>query len=297
MIIHKCNRVTLWRKRKRFGTKAACPPFLFIPDTHSRTLRPLSEKPKQSKKWAGFGKCVITVLSIMICQARRHWRLRNSLLSCLNWSPEVFPSPLHPQSAGQVGERWWRRHQLKALALQLSPGLHLILFFCFFDKTFIDFLAEGIWVTVLQKSRCCLSHLKIQHLAHVDRRQGCCSRSLQELFLRFFFSPGTGWHRQEAPSPKASSPPAKRWSLQDSGQDEPRREPPQWMPNTTYPLNFILLYFFWTNLFLCVKEKHFSWDFWQLMARLFTPWRPRVLPFSWNGCTGAIVTLRMQFFC
>lgn len=184
MIIHKCNRVTLWRKRKRFGTKAACPPFPFIPDTHSRMLCSLSEKPKQSK--SGQDLANVSSWFSLFWSARQEgtgdWGTvssRNSLLSELvRWS---FSSPPHPQSAGQVGERWWRRHQLKALALQLSRGLHLIffLFVCFFNKTFIDFLVEGIWGSVLQKSRGCLSHLKIQHLAHVARWQGCCRGSLQ----------------------------------------------------------------------------------------------------------------------
>lgn len=51
-----------WRKHKRFGTKGACPPFPFIPDTHSRTLNSPSEKAKQKPRPAAwqwrFGKCV-----------------------------------------------------------------------------------------------------------------------------------------------------------------------------------------------------------------------------------------------
>lgn len=51
-----------WRKHKRFGTKGACPSFLFIPDTHSRTLNLPSEKAKQKPRPAAwqqrFGKCV-----------------------------------------------------------------------------------------------------------------------------------------------------------------------------------------------------------------------------------------------
>jgi len=60
------------------------------------------------------------------------------------------------------GGRWRRRQQLQALALQLSLGLFVCLFVCFFNQTLFDFLAESRWVHVLQRSSGCSSHLKIQ---------------------------------------------------------------------------------------------------------------------------------------
>lgn len=49
------------------------------------------------------------VLSVMVCRARRHQQLSNSLLqgplSCLNWSPKAFPLHLVLGLLGSVG-RW-----------------------------------------------------------------------------------------------------------------------------------------------------------------------------------------------
>lgn len=75
-----------------------------------------------------------------------------------------LPSPPHHQSAGHcghLGQRRWRRQQLHARALQLSPGFHLTFFVCFFNQMFLDFLAESSWVGVLRRSSGCYCHLKI----------------------------------------------------------------------------------------------------------------------------------------
>lgn len=48
MLLHKCSRVTLWGKGKRFGTKAACPPLPFILDTEGDFAHALK---KQSKSF------------------------------------------------------------------------------------------------------------------------------------------------------------------------------------------------------------------------------------------------------
>lgn len=273
---------------------------LFILDTHSRTL--CSERAKQ-KLWPaawqqGFGKCVIMVLSIMVCRARRHQQLRNSLLqrplSCLNWSPKVFPPHCTLGLPGSVGR--WEKGSGEGSSYRLWRSsshqgfIWFFVLFCFFNKKFLDFLAESSWVSVLQRSSGCLPHLKIQPKDNIFGGEGLNSVTKRtiasgahgqtagllqrvpaghsELFLRFFFCPDTGWHRKEAPSPKASSPPEKRWSLQDTGQDELSREPPQWVSNKTYSLEICL--FFWTNCSLYVKEKHFFSslsDSWKLMAR------------------------------
>ena len=68
------------------------------------------------------------------------------------------------------------------------------------------------------------------------------------------------------------------------------------MSNKTSTLEIYI--FFWTNCSSCVKEKRFfpaSLTFENSWQGRSCPGDPEVLPFSWYGCTGATVTLRMQF--
>lgn len=109
----------MWRKRKRPGTKAACPSLPFIPRPDSRTLHSCSEKAK----------------SLTSCLAGRTWQLcrHGSLCPGLQGTqaPEAqppsgafsclarSPGPLLPSSpsACQVpwaGEGQWRKSWLSA---------------------------------------------------------------------------------------------------------------------------------------------------------------------------------------